>query len=253
MAKAKPTRIPEHGDMRNLMHAALAHAQKRLASAELLLASRDWSGAHAMATLAFEEVGKSVLCMIGMAIPERERVNDWFKPAFNDHRTKITIARFTLAIFTAFLSAEATPSQPFVQAIEQLFRLAGADHQKRLRADYVDFRDGDVLEPSDVSEADAEGMIGNVRACLEVLTHFNTDPEAAAAIESFMVTMSTWIEGLLDSTDVDGLSVLQGMWDGVHAGGPPKPPWELVPGLAPAPGFADDTAPPAGPAEIGNQ
>jgi AbiV family abortive infection protein len=233
--------------MKNLTHAAHAHAQKRLASAELLLANRDWSGAHAMATLAFEEVGKSMLCMIGMAIPERERVNDWFKPAFNDHHTKITIARFTLAMFTADLSAETTPSQPFAQAIDQLFRQAGADHQKRLRADYVDYRDGDVLEPSDVSETDAQGMIGNVRACLEVLAHLNTDPEMAAAIESFMATLSSWIEALLDSPDANGQALVQGMWDGVHAGGPPKPPWELVPGLAPAPESAGDTTTPAGP------
>ena len=43
--------------------------------------------------------------------PVTERVNDWFWPAFNNHRPKLTIARFVLDIIIARFSAEPTPSE----------------------------------------------------------------------------------------------------------------------------------------------
>jgi len=122
MAKPRPQPIPDRDKLDKLARRALTHARTKLASAEVLLATGDWPTAHATATLAFEEVGKAMLCLVSMATPERERVNDWFWPAFNNHRPKLTIARFVLDIIIARFSAEPTPSEPFVQAIEKLVR-----------------------------------------------------------------------------------------------------------------------------------
>ncbi len=78
-------------------------------------------------------------------------------------------------------------------------------------------------------------MIGNVHACVDVLTLFLTDTDMAAEFSTLMTTMATNLETLMDSPHADGLALMQGMWDGMHAAGPPKPPWELLPGLVPAP------------------
>lgn len=230
MAKMLP--VPARAEMKALAHAALAHAQQQLDRAQLLLDNRDWPGAYATATLAFEEVGKAVLCTVGMSIPARFQVNDWFWQAFNHHEPKITIARFVLTLFTA----AGTPSQPFEQAIEDLGVSAAADNETKFRALYVGYRDGSVLQPADVGEQEALGMIDNVRRCLDVLVLFNNDTEFAGEMEAFMAIAANAIETLIDSPEVNGLAFMQGIWDAAHEAGPPKPPWELIPGLIPPPG-----------------
>jgi AbiV family abortive infection protein len=130
---------------------------------------------HALATSAFEEVGKAAICVFCMGTSEQFPVNDWFFPAFKDHRAKITIARFVLSMFTAYTSTEDTPAQPIVQASV----LAGADHEMKMRGLYVDFQHGDVLQPADVGEHDAVGMVANVTICLEILTLLVTDRDVA--------------------------------------------------------------------------
>lgn len=225
MAKMLP--VPARAEMKALAHAALAHAQQQLDRAQLLLGNRDWPGAYAIATLAFEEVGKAVLCTIGMGMPAQFQVNDWFWQAFNNHEPKITIARFVLTLFTS----AGTRSQPFDQAIEDLGVMASADHRTKMRALYVGYQDGSVLQPADVGQQDALRMIDNVRGCLDVLVLFNNDTEFAGEMEAFMASVANAIEKLIDSPDIDGLALMQGIWDAAHDAGPPKPPWELIPGL----------------------
>lgn len=240
MARTRLRPIPGRDKLDELARRALAHAGKQVASAEILLDHDAWPAAHAMATLAFEELGKAMLCLVGTGVPERERLNDWFWPAFNGHRQKLTIARFVLAMCTAFLGTDATPSQPFPQVIDHFGVLADADHNTKMRGLYVDYRNDDILDPADVSEREARAMVGNVRVSLEVLTQFLIDADLAAELSAFMATMAAKLDTLVDSPDVDVLALTQEMWDGIHAGGPPKPPWELLPGLFPAPTYRED-------------
>ncbi len=99
MPKSGP--VPDQEDLIKLAHAALVHARSLGADAELLLEHGRWPTAHAMATLAFEEVGKSWLCLSGMSAPEQARVGNWFWPLFNDHKAKLVSARYILALMTA--------------------------------------------------------------------------------------------------------------------------------------------------------
>src|SRR5690349_4865770 len=55
-------RWPGRGTVQ-LAHAAFVNSQQQLASAELLLEHGYWPVAHALATLALEEIGKSFLCI----------------------------------------------------------------------------------------------------------------------------------------------------------------------------------------------
>ena len=237
---AKPRPIPDRNTLDALSRAALVNARRQVTRAERLLADGDWPGAHALATLAFEEVGKALICMISMGTPQQFLVNGWFHEAFKTHTSKITVARFALAMFTALDNTEGSPSQPVVQAIEQMSMLADADHQMKMRGLYVDLRDGNVLQPVDVGEHDARFMIANVGACLEILTLFMTDSDAAADFKAFMAHLAIVMDALIDSPDADGLAFLQQMWDAVNAPGPPIPPWEIFPGMVPAPPTPDD-------------
>lgn len=76
MPKSGP--VPGREDLTSLVHAALVHARSLGADAELLLEHGRWPTAYAVVTLAFEEVGKSWICLIGTAAPEQVQVGNWF-------------------------------------------------------------------------------------------------------------------------------------------------------------------------------
>jgi AbiV family abortive infection protein len=119
---SKPRPVPDRDTLNALARAALINAQLQLGRAELLLGNSDWPAVHALATSAFEEVGKAAICLFCMGTPEQFLVDDWFFSVFKDHRAKITIARFVLSMFTAYTSTEDTPAQPIVDR--------GVDHRR---------------------------------------------------------------------------------------------------------------------------
>ena len=58
--------IPEFDDLITLMQASLRNAGELLSDARLLLAAGRAPRAHALATLAFEEIGKAFICVLAV-------------------------------------------------------------------------------------------------------------------------------------------------------------------------------------------
>ncbi len=201
-----------------------------------------WPVAHALATLALEEIGKAFLCVFAAATPESFRADFW--NAFVSHTTKIQVAHVALAP----LFAAGTASQSVVQAIEEFGLTAKAGQSAKLRGLYVDYANGTVLNPADVTERDARSVATHVRAAFDALTPVIDDDRLNPDFTAFLATCFTHLGRLIDAPDTDHEVLIQQLWDEVVAGGF-NPPWWLPPEL-----FSDDgpspspsTIPPSSP------
>lgn len=120
--------LPNRQDLEVLAHAAFVNSRQLLATAELLLENDRWPVAHALATLALEEIGKSFLRIFASTNPEPFRAD--FREAFVSRTTKIQIAHVIQAPMTA---AATSASRSFFQAIESSGQTAKADHSMKMR------------------------------------------------------------------------------------------------------------------------
>jgi AbiV family abortive infection protein len=163
--------IPPKANLATLAQASLFSVRDMLAYARSLSAPR----AHALAVLALEEVGKANLCMIPLSLPENLSGDDFWK-AFTDHESKLMWARGLLEMMVR------EPASPVLETYERLIAACKSDHVRKLRGLYVDYADGKVVTPSDVTAAEAETMIGDVHELLDFHMRAWGDDDAPARI-----------------------------------------------------------------------
>lgn len=202
-----------------MIQASLFNARDLLDSARLLLANGRAGQAHALATLAFEEIGKSHICVLVLvpAPPELSPIPTpgKFWRALGRHEEKLKWAR---AIFT-FLTHE--PTRPVLEAIERLTDEVRADHMAKMRGLYVDYSDGSIQAPDSILRIDAELLIADVQVALDfslagwdhdqVLERLHEMQAHSAEIEQALVHVQAAI-------DVDPDAVMASMRDLIRSG-----------------------------------
>lgn len=210
--------LPDRQELETLAHAAFMNSRHQLASAELLLERAHWPVAHALATLALEEIGKSFLCMFASTNPEPFRAVFW--KVFVSHTIKLQIAHVALAPMAA-----GAASQRAHEAILAFSQMAKADHATKMRGLYVDYADGVVLDPADVTEQDAQSMVALACVALDYLAPATTDEGLDPELRAILTASAAYFAGLVDSPDTDLEDLLQQLWDEVVAGGIKPPSW----------------------------
>jgi AbiV family abortive infection protein len=158
--------IPPSEDLVTLIQACLRNAEGLLADARLLLNAERVPRAHALATLALEEIGKSCVCVLGLfPMPVRSfgiRSDDDFWAAWTSHTDKLLWARGLLSLLIR------EPDGPVLAAVERLADAARGEHLRKMRGLYVDYADGSVLLPTDITDAEARELISDVQAVLDI-------------------------------------------------------------------------------------
>jgi AbiV family abortive infection protein len=138
--------MPAAGQLRQLAQAAVQNATDLAADARLLLDAGRFPRAHALATLALEELGKVVLCKEVLA----GRLDDKsFRREWPNHPSKLDRSRL-LAVLSA-------------PTVERVFATAEDDSETKLRGLYVDLNPADPsgapLMPSGVGPVLAREMV----------------------------------------------------------------------------------------------
>lgn len=158
--------LPQFDELVTLAQACLRNAGELLADAHVLLATDRAPRAHALATLAFEEIGKAHICILAVVpMPTpffgfRGKGDFW--EAWNSHTDKLTWAY-------GFLSLMARePTVPAAEAVRRLTGSTRAGHLRKMRGLYVDYSDGAVLMPSDITVAEAAELASDVQTVLDI-------------------------------------------------------------------------------------
>jgi AbiV family abortive infection protein len=155
--------IPPNDDLLKLVQAALSNARDLLTDARLLADAGSFPRAHALATLAFEEQGKSQLCTLVLASRSSVDIDPQdFWEDFNDHKMKL---RRVLGFDGMFLHE---PASSLAEYLKGHASEPSDTHQRKMRGMYVDYRDGAVLVPSDISEQETLELIERVSRSLRV-------------------------------------------------------------------------------------
>lgn len=158
--------IPADEELVALIQACLWNAGDLLADAGHLLEASRVPRAHAVATLAFEEIGKACMCMLAL-LPQPTPFfgvhgQDNFWKAWNDHTDKLSWASGFLELLIR------QPTTPVLTAAERLLASARTNHLRKLRGFYVDYVDGTVLLPAEITDAEARQLISDVQGVLDV-------------------------------------------------------------------------------------
>jgi len=158
--------IPADEELVALIQACLSNAGDLLADAGQLLEASRVPRAHAVATLAFEEIGKACLCMLAL-LPQPAPFfgvhgKDNFWKAWNDHTDKLSWASGFLELLIR------QPATPVLAAAERLLASTRTNHLRKLRGFYVDYVDGTVLLPAEITEAEARQLTRDVQSVLDV-------------------------------------------------------------------------------------
>jgi AbiV family abortive infection protein len=163
--------IPPAEDLLALFLAAVSNARGLLADADFLMDAGSAPRAHALAVFAAEELGKAKLCMIAFAVPGGADAKV-FWDEFYTHETKLLRE---LGVQDLLLQ-EGVASM--MEAISRLPSESQATHKRRVRGLFVDYRDGAILLPDEVSEQEARQVINDVRASLGVMDAVLKPPDA---------------------------------------------------------------------------
>jgi AbiV family abortive infection protein len=161
--------LPPFDDLLALIQASLRNAAALLGDARMLLAGGSAPRAHALATLALEEIGKSCLCMLALVpVPESmvifgAKSKGDFWAAWREHTDKLEWA-------LGFLGLLLRDSGPAAQAVARIRTAAHSGHLRKLRGFYVDYDDHTVLEPTDVTQAEAQQIIADTETLLNVVS-----------------------------------------------------------------------------------
>ena len=152
--------IPPRDDLLALVQAAKVNAGDLISDAELLADAGRFPRAHALATLAHEEIGKAQLCLLALMLPEIRPEEFW--DAFISHTGK-------LARVTAFGKLTSPESiGPVAEYVKIVKGQSSSAHRQKLRGLYVDYKRGRVLPPSQVSEKAARSQIRSAREALDL-------------------------------------------------------------------------------------
>jgi hypothetical protein len=85
-----------------------------------------------------------------------------FLEAWNDHTDKLSWASGFLELLIR------QPTTPILAAAERLLVNARTNHLRKLRGFYVDYVDGTVLLPAEITDAEAHQLISDVQGVLDV-------------------------------------------------------------------------------------
>lgn len=150
--------IPSTEDLLKLAEAALLNAEALLDDALLLAESGRFPRAHALATLACEEAGKSNQClraMWGVSSPK------WFWARFNNHQVKLE----PVYAYSIVASGERIESERvFADSVRKSSRSA---HLRKLHGLYVNFADGMIQVPGEITEQESLAMLNEARTLLD--------------------------------------------------------------------------------------
>jgi AbiV family abortive infection protein len=174
--------LPPRDDLEALIRAALANAKDLLNDAVLLVNSGSFPRALALATLSWEELSKADLCALAMVLPEITAEQFWSH--FRDHEGKL----IRVHALAGFMRPE--PIGPISGYAKKIRGRSRSTQDLKERGLYIDYRQGKVLLPSQVTESAARKQIKNVREALAIA-------DAAFSGESIEI-MFTQLNPLLD-------------------------------------------------------
>jgi AbiV family abortive infection protein len=151
--------IPPQDHLLKLAQAALSNAGDLLSDARLLFDAGRFARAHALATLACEELGKEQQCLRAVWLPLRPKV---FWDSFNRHTRKLSHAQ-ALAVMD---SGEPIHSPgAFNQRVKQRSHSA---HQRKLRGLYVGYADGAPQLPGEITEPETWQLIERTQTAVNL-------------------------------------------------------------------------------------
>jgi AbiV family abortive infection protein len=174
------TAAPSLQELGDFALAAERNASRLLADAELLLRHERWPSAYSLAVLAFEEVGKSWLCVIPMMVPDDIRPEWPFRQLTASHSDKLMAALLMGRMLRAFIRGEDMIAS-MMEVAETVEILAREQNKAKQRGLYTDLSDGVICEPQSIRQSEAAHMVRNVRR-LRDYGAFLTDPGFIAAL-----------------------------------------------------------------------
>lgn len=180
--------MPEDRQLRQLAHAARDNAAGLVADARLLLDAGRYPRAYALATLAFEELGKMLLCRDALAGTVNEAV---FRREWLDHAAKLDGSQM-------FAIVGGTTAR-------RIFGATDGDAAMKLRGFYVDVNHhdpaGPPATPSDVPKSDAKEIVETAEAAVAKATPQRLDralDDAAEPIDTQAITLEEFLGHLTD-------------------------------------------------------
>lgn len=162
-------------DLARITQAALFNARDLIADARALANAGSWPRAHALAVLALEETGKAGICVQSMP-PFGQRTAREFWKAFNSHESKLEVARGVLE----FLIRDST--RPVIEMYERLTVVSKTDHVRKMGGLYVDYNNGRITTPAEITPTEAETMISDAQLTLDFHMQVWGDAQAPARI-----------------------------------------------------------------------
>ena len=164
--------VPPRHDLLRLARAALSNAADLLADARLLAEAARFPRAHALATLACEELGKEQQCLSTVWLPLPIPKVFWAR--FYNHKEKLVHAQSEAALESGSIGS----GQLFNEHVRRESRSA---HERKLRGLFVDYADGALQLPSDVTEPETWQLIDRAQRVLD--RDEASWPERAAEVE----------------------------------------------------------------------
>jgi AbiV family abortive infection protein len=154
--------MPSADQLRQLAAAAQGNAADLAADARLLLDAGRVARAHALATLALEELGRRTLCLEALAGRLDAR---GFREAWSSY-----VAKLERSHLEAILSAS---------SMGRVFTWYGGDAAMKMRGLYVDANpddaDGEPLTPSGVDPVAVREIVGTAEAAAAMLWAINAE------------------------------------------------------------------------------
>lgn len=141
-------------DLLALFRAALANAHGMLDDARFLAGDQRWPRAHALATLAWEELSKGQLCLLTLLMPEI--TPDYFWESFKNHEGKLN----RVHMFADFMLPH--PVGPVAEHAKKVAGQSRSTQNQKLRGLYVDYRKGKIQLPSQIGEQATRNQIKRV-------------------------------------------------------------------------------------------
>jgi AbiV family abortive infection protein len=148
--------------------AAIQNAADLLEDADSLSRRARWGTAYALAALAFEEIGKSMLYLLPLVNPTITQAE--LDQDLRHHPTKLMGAISLLHVISV------GQREPVAAAIGRAIKLAPEIHRVKMRGFYVDVApNGTVKTPADVTEDQAVTFIHDLGLVVDVLRPWLTD------------------------------------------------------------------------------
>lgn len=208
---------PPQDDLLKLAEAALSNAMDLLADARLLAEAGRFPRAHALATLACEELGKSRQCLSNIWLPRHPKA---FWEAFTSHTRKLSHVQAD-----AVLGSGESARSPRALRLH-VWQVTRAAHQRKLRGLYVGYEDGKPRLPGEITEAEAWQVIDRAQWMLDRDTASRAERVAQARrlsrqpepVRVIWVIFLAWVA----TSETDTLTAL------IRDGGPPEVVTDLL-------------------------